>query len=284
MSSHRINLVAVTGADSGLGAAICRELEARARAIVLQVKGPKRGEDFSEVQEDRQSFMGSSCHADLASSVGCELTSAWIKERTYELAKEAQESTADQIEFYPILVNCAGVNYIEWFDQADFSQFDRLMALNVKAGMMLTQCLLGQKPPPTDLDATDWFGGTGAVLNIISNASHMPMTNSAFYNASKGAFHIATLAMARELRKTHGLCVFGISPNKLKGTGMSEYIEGRVPDLRGWTPEQAAAYQLAALPAGEETDPKALAEFIGWILSTPARHKYLTNTVIPYGA
>jgi NAD(P)-dependent dehydrogenase (short-subunit alcohol dehydrogenase family) len=69
----------------------------------------------------------------------------------------------------------------------------------------------------------------------------------------------------------------------LKGTGMSKYIERMVPEVRGWTPEYAAQYQLNALPAGEETDPETLAEFIAFLLSTKQRHKYLASTILPYG-
>ena len=87
-----------------------------------------------------------------------------------------------------------------------------------------------------------------------------------------------------ELKKSHSLTVFGISPNKLAGTNMSKYIDDRVPDLRGWTPEEARQYQLNALPAGEETNPEDLAEFIAFLLSTKSRHKYLNGCVIPYGA
>lgn len=262
------NVYVVTGANSGLGKCIVRALEALGPPhIVLKVYGP--GADAKDEMLE--------ISADLTNEFGSVTVSQWVKSWTNDL-------TMVDEEYYPILVNCAGMNYIEWFDQADFSMFDRLMGLNVKAGLMLAQNLIGFKPPVTLQDAVDWFNGRGAIVNIVSNASHVPMTNSAFYNASKGAFHIATLALARELRKTHGICIFGISPNKLRGTGMSSYIEGRVPDLRGWTPEQAMQYQLAALPAGDETDPEVLADFIAYLLSEPRNHKYLTNTVIPYGA
>ena len=124
----------------------------------------------------------------------------------------------------------------------------------------------------------------GTVLNIISNASHVPMTCSLAYNASKAAAHMMTLQMARELKKTHDITVFGISPNKLKNTGMSAATDARVPGLRGWTPEQAAEYQRAALPSGEETDPEVLAEFIAFLLSNKERHKYLNGCILQYGA
>lgn len=271
---EKYNLIMVTGADSGLGLEIANLLEESGHNFVLRVHGPTRPVSDAVAHEDQ-------IHIDLTKDDEIRMLAYWARGRAFILAEELGISPGD---FYPILVNCAGINYIDWFPQADFRMFDRLMDLNVKAGLRLVQCLIGEMPPFGDDSDENWFNGTGCVLNIVSNASHVPMTNSAFYNASKGAFHIATLALARELRKTHGLCVFGISPNKLKGTGMSDYIEARVPSLRGWTPEEAAKYQLAALPAGEETDPKALAEFIAFLLCRPHRHKYLTNTILPYGA
>lgn len=264
----------VTGADSGLGFEICNALAKDEKVFVLRVNGPNRPVPEPYMTEDCISV-------NLCDPAENQTVAMWARDRTAQIVSDLGLDTGD---VYPVLVNCAGVNYIEWFEQADWSKFDRLMDINVKAGMMLIQNLIGRKPPVGQEDEFNWFVGTGCVLNIVSNASHVPMTNSAFYNASKGAFHIATLALGRELRKTHGLTVFGISPNKLAGTGMSRYIEERVPDLRGWTKEQAATYQLSALPAGEETDPAVLAEFIAFLLSKPERHKYLANTILPYGA
>jgi len=257
------NIIAITGANSGLGLELVKALSPDVHNYIIHINGKEHGGfDFTK----REEVFAAVRHVKNITKVIC-----------YENGIPTNET-------YRILINCAGVNYIEWFDQALWNEYDRLNAINFVAPIMLTQDLLGVKPPALLGDEENWFQGSGAVVNIISNASHMAMTNSVFYNSTKGALHIATLAMARELRKTHGLCVFGVSPNKLRSTGMSDYIEGRVPSLRGWTPEQAASYQLAALPAGEETDPKELAEFLGYLLATPQRHKYLTNTVIPYGA
>lgn len=168
------------------------------------------------------------------------------------------------------LVNCAGVNYINWFAEIPLDEWDRVMNTNARGMFLVSQALLKQLRDKV-------------ICNIVSNASHVPMTNSAAYNASKGAAHILTLMMGRELRKSHNVTVFGISPNKLKGTGMSSDIESKVCELRGWTPEQALQYQIAALPAGEETDPAACAEFIVWLLLRPDIHKFLNQTVLPFG-
>lgn len=182
--------------------------------------------------------------------------------------KKAAEKVSGPID---VLINCAGVNEIAWLKDLQEYDWDNLMAVNAKAIYLTTRVLLPQLR-----------GGT--VLNIVSNASHIPMTCSLAYNASKGAAAIMTKQLARELGKTHGITIFAISPNKLKGTMMSQYIEQRVQETRGWTQEQAQAYQLAALPASEETDPAVLAEFIAFLLEKKERHKYLAGCDIPYGA
>ncbi len=172
------------------------------------------------------------------------------------------------------LINCAGINFIDWFEKISINDWDRLMNTNARSIFLLSQKLI--------LEGV--FKKPATIVNIVSNASHTPMTNSAAYNASKGAAHILTLQMARELRKTHGITVFGISPNKMHSTGMTSYIDERVCELRGWTKEQARSYQLASLPAGEETDPDTVAEFISFLLSKRERHMYLNGCIIPYGA
>lgn len=172
-----------------------------------------------------------------------------------------------------VLINCAGVNITGWLEDVTDADWDAVMDINAKGIFKMTQWAL------PELAKTK-----GTVLNIVSNASHMAMTTSLAYNASKGAAHIMTLQLARELSKKHGITVFGISPNKLAGTEMSKDIEDQVVRHRGWTPEYAAQYQLNSLLAGAETDPAAVAEFVAFLLSTKARHQFLTGCILPYGA
>lgn len=170
-----------------------------------------------------------------------------------------------------LLVNCAGINKINYTPNVSVQEYNEVMDTNARAIFLVSQALL------------EVLRG-GTIINIVSNASHVPMTSSLAYNASKGAAAIMTRQMARELKKTHDITVFSISPNKMFGTGMSKDIDEQVCKLRGWTPEQARAYQLAALPAGEETDPAMVAEFIAFLMSSKERHKYLNGCDIPYGA
>jgi len=172
------------------------------------------------------------------------------------------------------LINCAGVNYINNMEDIPEEQWYRVMDTNAKGIWLMAKGLM----PLLEKSK-------GVILNIVSNAAHIPMTHSIAYNASKAAALMMTKQMSRELTKSKGITVFSISPNKLKGTGMSTYIEKTVLELRpDLTADQAKQYQLNALPAGFETDPKHIAELIVWLLEKPHRHKYLTGCDLQLGA
>lgn len=172
-----------------------------------------------------------------------------------------------------VLINNAGVNIINWLEEFEESDWDKVMDTNAKGIYMMTRACLPAL-----------IKNKGTVVNIVSNAAHMPMTCSLAYNASKGAAHIMTLQLARELTKKHGITVFGIAPNKLSNTGMSDDIDNQVVATRGWTKEYAQKYQLNGLLTGEETPPERLAEFVSFLLQSKQHHKYLTGCIIPYGA
>lgn len=171
-----------------------------------------------------------------------------------------------------ILINCAGINKINWLQDFTEEDWDAVLDTNVKGIFKMTQHFLPAL-----------IRNKGTVVNIVSNAAHMPMRCSAAYNASKGAALILTKQLARELT-SQGVTVFSVSPNKLAGTGMSNSIDEQVMATRSWTREQAQAYQLQGLLTGEETPVARVAEFIGFLLSTKERHKYLSGVDIPYGA
>lgn len=171
------------------------------------------------------------------------------------------------------LINCAGVNLISWLEDLSARDFNATMDTNARAIFQMTQLYLA-----------NLIEAKGTVVNIVSNAAHVPMTCSAAYNASKAAALMLTKQLARELTPKYGITVFSVSPNKLAGTAMSRDIERQVCVTRGWSEEFAAEYQRKALLTGEETPPELVAEFITFLLSAKERHKYLSGCDIPYGA
>ena len=171
-----------------------------------------------------------------------------------------------------VLINCAGVNIINWLEDFTEDNWDKVMDVNAKGIFMMAKACL-----------PFLIKSKGTILNIVSNASHMPMTCSLAYNASKGAAEIMTKQLARELTKKYGITVLGISPNKLSGTKMSHSIDRQVVATRGWSMEETQRYQLAGILTGEETPPEAVAEFVAFLLQDKGHHKYLSGCIIPYG-
>ena len=172
------------------------------------------------------------------------------------------------------LVQCAGVNGIASIENLDDGLWDKVMDTNARGLWHMVKAFLpGLRKAENPI-----------VMNVISNASHMPMTDSCVYNASKGAAHIMTLQMARELTRRDGIAVMGVSPNKLSGTAMSDYIDQQVMASRGWTLEEAREYQLNSLLWKKETPTHELAKFMATILSQPETAKWLSGCIIPFGA
>lgn len=170
------------------------------------------------------------------------------------------------------VINCAGINSNDWFENLTFEEFNRVMTTNAYSFVNTTQAAL-----KNGLSVNKGF-----VINIVSNAAHIPMTSSLAYNASKAAGLMITKQMAHELTPRHGITVFSISPNKLRGTEMSKQIESAVCATRGWSPEFAAEYQKKALMHGLETEPQAIADFIRHLLITGA-WRFMSGTDIPFG-
>lgn len=194
---------------------------------------------------------------------------------TYDL-KDGDDVTAPSswlkgVDKLDVLINCAGINDNRWFEEVGEYDFGELSLTNAFSFVGMTQALLPQLK-----------SSKGTVINIVSNAAHIPMTSSLSYNASKAAALMITKQMAHELTPKYGITVFSVSPNKLAGTEMSKEIEANVCKVRGWTPEYAAEYQKKALMHGLETPPESVARLIAHLLNT-GDSKYLSGCDIPFG-
>jgi NAD(P)-dependent dehydrogenase (short-subunit alcohol dehydrogenase family) len=170
------------------------------------------------------------------------------------------------------LVNNAGVNYLDWFDKISQLDFNRVIDTNVKGTFFTTQVFLPMLAKHKS-----------SVINVVSNAADKPMTCSSVYNASKGAVKILTREMARELTPKFGITVFGISPNKILDTMMSEYVDEVVPDIRGWTKEHAQEYEINGIPCRENTPLKVFTDHLAYLVMLEDDNKYMSGNIIEYG-
>ena len=108
-----------------------------------------------------------------------------------------------------VLVNAAGGNRGKApFLQADLAQFEQVLRLNLVAGLVV----------PTKVVCRDWIarGVKGAVVNLASMGSYVPLSGVWAYNAAKAGVVNLTMATAKEFAPS-GIRVNAIAPGFFVG-------------------------------------------------------------------
>ena len=175
----------ITGASSGIGAEMARQLAPHARALVLVARRADRlGALKAELE---RSGMEIQCHAaDLADGAQVERLLATL------------EAGGTKVDF---LINNAGVGDHGLFEESDWRRVQAMLEVNIRALTRLTHALL-----PGILRS-----GRGAILNVSSIAAYLPMPGLAVYAASKAYVNSFTEALRAELRGT-GVAVSALCP------------------------------------------------------------------------
>ncbi|HEX8296728.1 MAG TPA: SDR family oxidoreductase [Chthoniobacteraceae bacterium] len=175
----------VTGASSGLGEEFARQLAPHARSLILVARRLDRLEALrAELQRPGLTVH---CHAvDLADA---EQTEAFLA----ELAARGERVT--------FLINNAGVGDHGFFQQSEWSRVEAMLQVNITALTRLTHALL-----PELVRAK-----RGAILNVSSIASLLPLPKMAVYAASKAYVTSFSEALRGELRAT-GVTVTAVCP------------------------------------------------------------------------
>lgn len=129
-----------------------------------------------------------------------------------------------------ILVNCAGVGRYGPLTEHSPDEIDRLLALNVRAPIALTQAVLPAMRQR----------GRGRVVNVASIAGRLGVPNETVYSASKGALAVFSRALDAELAGT-GVGVTVIIP----GVVQTPFFERRGASYdRAW-PKPVAPERVA---------------------------------------
>lgn len=175
----------ITGASSGLGAEFARQLAPQASSLILVARRLDRLEALKE-ELDRPGLT-IHCHAaDLADEVQTEALLA---------------SLAASGERVSLLINNAGLGDHGFFEDSDWSRVESMLDVNIKALTRLTHAIL------PDLVRV----GRGAILNVSSIASLLPMPKMAVYAASKAYVTSFSEGLRGELRDT-GVSVTAVCP------------------------------------------------------------------------
>jgi len=136
-----------------------------------------------------------------------------------EFAGEIMETARREFGGLDVLINCAGMAQHDAFEEVTTEQFDRIMAINVRAPFFLCQKALGL------LRASE----CATIINICSVVAHKGYPQQSVYAASKHALLGLSKSLANEVFREN-IRVHVISP----GAVFTDMIALARPDL---TPE-----------------------------------------------
>jgi uncharacterized protein len=198
----------VTGASSGIGAAIAHELAARGHALTLVARREERLRSLAtDVRQE---------HGIEAEVIACDLADPGERERLHG-------ETAARGRWVEVLVNNAGFGSRGEFVSTDTARMLEMIQVNVEAVVDLSGRFL-----PGMVQR-----GRGAVLNIASTAAFQPLPGAAVYAASKAFVLSFSEATRTELRGT-GVSVTAVCPGPIR----TEFTDvAGIGDVEDTTPE-----------------------------------------------
>jgi NADP-dependent 3-hydroxy acid dehydrogenase YdfG len=240
-STQRTNLplagrvAVVTGATSGIGAATARRLASDGAAVAIVGRREERLRDLAaELRDDAE---------------------AEIARFTADVSdREAVERTAEAIRGrlgrVDLVVANAGVMLPAPFEEADTSEWDRMIDTNVRGLLATGRAFAG------DLIAAAAEGGPADLVHVGSVGGHMVFEKYAVYNATKAAVAHLTRNLRAELGP-RGVRVKNVEPgivltelaDHMSDRGIRESLGEWIDDVGGLAPEDIAdaiAFAVAA--------------------------------------
>ena len=190
MSTDRPHAV-ITGASSGIGAAIARELGAHGWALSLVAR---RADRLAALADE----VDVPCHVVPVDLSDLDQATDWLSGAQAALGPVA------------LLVNNAGVQVIGRTDRVDLDRVEASIRVNLMAPMRLWQAVL-----PGMLARR-----FGTIVDIASMAALAPMPGMTWYNAGKGGLAAASEALRGELRGT-GVHVVTVYPGIIGDTDLA---------------------------------------------------------------
>lgn len=185
MTSFKGCTALITGASSGFGAEFARQLAPHARCLLLVA----RRRDRLEALRDSIARPGLTIHT-LAADLADESS-------TDELLRQV----ADTGEEITLLINNAGCGDHGLFEESSWPRVRAMLEVNIKALTRMTHALL-----PALVRAR-----RGAILNVSSIASLVPIPKMGVYAATKAYVTSFSEALRAELRGT-GVSVTALCP------------------------------------------------------------------------
>ncbi|WP_157083031.1 SDR family oxidoreductase [Novosphingobium lentum] len=212
----------VTGGAKGVGAMISTALVDAGARVLIVARGGTESEAFA---------------AALAQRGSCTLLSHDLS--TMDGVRAAAEAVQSHTDKVHILVNNAGTFTAAPIEALAADQWDREVALNLRAPFFLVQTLLPQ------LKAAAGAGDPARVINIGSIAALWAKSSMAYaYSATKGGVHQLTRALASDLTR-QGITVNAIAPGFFPSDMTTGFFDA-VPGLKEQMIEGIPAHRLGS--------------------------------------
>jgi len=238
----------VTGAGSGIGAAIAR-LFARqgARVVVLDLDEAAARRTAGEIREA----------GGQAVAIVCDVADGGQVPRVFDRIVAGH----DRID---ILVNNAGIAHVGTIERTTEADVDRLFAVNVKGVYLCARAAV-----PTMIAQ-----GGGVILNMASIASLIGIPERFAYSMTKGAVHTMTMSIAVDYVKQHIRCNC-ICPARIHTPFVDAYVARHYAGREAETMAELASYQ----PIGRMGTPEEVAHLALYLCSDEA--SFVTGQAYP---
>jgi 3-oxoacyl-[acyl-carrier protein] reductase len=235
----------VTGAARGIGRAVAERLHAGGARVLLLDSNAAGVASAAGVLGSADGTNAESLVADLAnpSSIA-------------EVAVQLREF-ATRID---ILVNNAGIELDLPLEQLSAEHFDRVIAVNLRAPLLLTQALLSLFP-----------ASGGAVVNISSIHADHAFPNAIPYACSKAGLVALTRNLALELAPRR-IRVNAVCPGYIDTPMWDEWLRASAD------PEELARQTTALHPLGRRGQPQDVASAVAYLAGTES--SWVTGTCL----